>query len=87
MENDVQLVITALADQLRAEIAASGKSMAAVSREIDVHYQTLFRYAHGKRDIPYSVIVKVGRAIGVSPAVIMSRAEDRLLQRTASAVH
>ena len=79
MDSETESVVKAIADQMRAEIAACGKTITSVARETGIHYQSLYRYMHGTRDIPASIIVKVAGSVGVEPSLIMSRAYERLI--------
>lgn len=45
---------------------------------IDMDKTVLHRYLHGTRDIPSSVLKRIAVAIGVTPAVILDRAEQRM---------
>jgi len=67
----------ALADQVRAEIAAAGMSGRALSQGIGIANPTLSRYLNGSRDMPVSVLVRIGQYVGVPPAVIFERAYER----------
>lgn len=70
--------LRAVGQQLRAEIAASGRSAASVARMIDMDKTVLHRYLHGTRDIPSTTLKRIAAAIGVSPATILERAEQRM---------
>jgi len=70
--------LQAVGQQLRAEIAASGRSAAAVARMIDMDKSVLHRYLHGRRDIPSTVLKRICAAIGIAPAVVLDRAEQRM---------
>lgn len=70
--------LQAVGQQLRAEIAASGRSAASVARLIGMDKSVLHRYLHGTRDIPSTVLKRICSAIGISPAVVLQRAEQRM---------
>ncbi|MGP5376326.1 helix-turn-helix domain-containing protein [Brachybacterium alimentarium] len=69
--------LTAVGQQLRAEIAAAGTSAKKISEKISMDRTTLHRYLHGQRDIPLSALVRIAGGIGVDPAVVLDRAEER----------
>lgn len=70
--------LRAVGQQLRAEIAASGRSAAAVARMAGMDKTVLHRYLHGTRDIPSTTLKRICAAIGISPAVVLDRAEQRM---------
>ncbi|MGP5483905.1 helix-turn-helix domain-containing protein [Brachybacterium alimentarium] len=76
--NEDEKYLQAVGQQLRAEIAASGRSAASVARMIDMDKTVLHRYLHGTRDIPSTALKRICAAIGVSPAVVLERAEQRM---------
>jgi len=68
----------AVGRQLRAEIAASRSSVAAMARTIGVARSALDNYVTGKRAIPIPVVYAVCAAAGIEPHVLLARAEERL---------
>lgn len=70
--------LKAVGQQLRAEIAASGRSAAAVARMADMDRTVLHRYLHGTRDIPSTALKRICAAIGIAPAIVLDRAEQRM---------
>lgn len=68
----------AVGRQLRAEIAASRSSIAAMAREIGIARSALDNYVTGKRAIPVPVVYAVCAALEVEPHVLIARAEERL---------
>lgn len=69
--------LSAVGQQLRAEIAASGTSAKKISEKIGMDRTTLHRYLHGQRDIPLSALVRITSGIGIDPAIVLDRAEER----------
>lgn len=67
----------ALGRQIRAEIAAGGSSIAAMSRTINVARSTLDNYVTGERAIPVTVAYAICESLRISPADVVRRAEDR----------
>lgn len=68
----------AVGRQLRAEIAASRSSIAAMARTIGTARSALDNYVTGKRAIPVPVVYSICAALGVEPHVLLARAEERL---------
>lgn len=69
----------AVGRQMRAEIAASRSSIAAMARDIGVARSALDNYVTGKRAIPVPIVYAVCAAVGIDPHVLLARAEERLL--------
>ena len=68
----------AVGRQLRAEIAASRSSIAAMARSISIARSALDNYVTGKRAIPVPVVYAVCATLGLEPHVLIARAEERL---------
>lgn len=68
----------AVGRQMRAEIAASRSSIAAMARSISIARSALDNYVTGKRAIPIPVVYAVCADLGVEPHVLLARAEERL---------
>lgn len=68
----------AVGRQMRAEIAASRSSIAAMARSIGIARSALDNYVTGKRAIPVPVVYAVCADLGVVPHVLLARAEERL---------
>lgn len=78
METPGELFNAAVGRQLRAEIAAGGSSIAAMSREIGIARSGLDNYVAGRRAIPVPVLYRVCVVLDVEPHVVLARAEERL---------
>lgn len=78
METPADQFNAAVGRQLRAEIAASRSSIAAMARDIGYARSALDNYVTGKRSIPVPVVYAVCAELGIAPHVLVSRAEDRL---------
>jgi transcriptional regulator with XRE-family HTH domain len=68
---------------MRAEIAASRSSIAAMARDIGIARSALDNYVTGKRAIPVPVVYAVCAALDLEPHVLFARAEERLTAATA----
>ncbi len=78
METPADLFNAAVGRQLRAEIAASRSSIAAMARTIGIARSALDNYVTGKRAIPVPIVYAVCAAVDLEPHVLLSRAEERL---------
>ena len=78
METPADHFNAAVGRQLRAEIAASRSSIAAMARTIGIARSALDNYVTGKRAIPVPVVYSVCAALDVQPHVLLARAEERL---------
>lgn len=68
----------ALGRQIRAEIAASGNSIAGAARDLGIARSALDNYVNGKRGIPASIAYEVALLLGLDPHTLIVRAEERL---------
>lgn len=68
----------AMAEQLRAERAASGLTYKQLASATDLHEQTLMKYLKGLRDIPTTAVIAMAEAFDISPAELMRRAVERI---------
>lgn len=68
----------AVGRQMRAEIAASRSSIAAMARSIGIARSALDNYVTGKRAIPVPVVYAVCADLALEPHVLLARAEERL---------
>ena len=79
METPADHFNAAVGRQLRAEIAASRSSIAAMARTIGIARSALDNYVTGKRAIPVPIVYSVCAELDLQPHVLLSRAEERLL--------
>jgi len=68
----------ALATQIKVELVERGMDQKGLADAIDIESATLSRYMTGKRSMPMPTLFKVAGALGLSPRVLMERAEARL---------
>ncbi len=68
----------AVATVIRMEMAAAGLSQAKLGTAAGVGREAMSNYLLGKRDMPFSVLVKVSDALGLSPRALFELAETRL---------
>lgn len=84
MRTEADRFNAALGRQIRAEIAAGGSSIAAMSRAINVARSTLDNYVTGERAIPVTVAYAICEELNISPADVIRRAEDRFRSEESS---
>lgn len=63
--------------QLKAEIAAKGRSIRNVAAELGVDYTTLFKWVTGKSQIRLQTVFDVLAVLGVDPAQFFTRVQER----------
>jgi transcriptional regulator with XRE-family HTH domain len=71
---------TALSTQIKVELAERGMDQKDLADAVGVERATLSRYMTGKRSMPMPTFFKVAEALGVSPRVLMERAEARIAE-------
>lgn len=69
---------TAIATQIRVELAENGMEQRDLAEAVGIESATLSRYMTGKRSMPMPTFFRVAGALGLSPQVLMQRAEARL---------
>ena len=74
---DASALIAALGRQIAAERTAAGHSLRDFSELSGVSVESLHRYEHGKRDIPYGTLQKIAAALNMRPSALMLAAEER----------
>lgn len=65
--------------ELKGAIGAHGRSVRSVSADIGVHHTTMSGYFNGSRMLPADTFNDACESIGVTPALLVERAYDRLL--------
>ncbi|WP_155854315.1 helix-turn-helix domain-containing protein [Arthrobacter sp. MA-N2] len=70
----------AVATVIKMEMAAAGMSQAKLGASAGVGREAMSNYLRGNRDMPFSVLVKVAAALGLSPRGLFELAEARLQQ-------
>lgn len=69
---------TAIAAQIRVELAEREMEQRELATAVGIESATLSRYMTGKRSMPMPTFFAVAEALGLSPRVLMERAEARL---------
>lgn len=73
--NDIQ---SAMAVQIKAEMAAKDWKQADLASASGIPTSTLSRYMKGERDIPLPVFADIAQALGLSMVELAIRAQRRL---------
>jgi transcriptional regulator with XRE-family HTH domain len=68
----------ALATQIKVELVERSMDQKALAAAIGIESATLSRYMTGKRSMPMPTFFSVAEALGLSPRVLMERAEARI---------
>lgn len=64
--------------QLRAEIAAAGKSQKDVATAADLPYVSFVRYMRGERPMTLRTLKSILGVLGVEPATFYARVQERV---------
>lgn len=78
MGNYGQDIQSAIAVQIKAEMAAKGWKQSELAKRADINTSTLHRYLAGDRDIPLPVFVGIADALELSYLELAARAQRRL---------
>lgn len=78
MGNYGQDIQSAIAVQIKAEMAAKGWKQAELAKRAGINTSTLHRYLAGDRDIPLPVFVGIADALGITYLELAARAQRRL---------
>ena len=73
--NDIQ---SAMAVQIKAEMAARDWKQSDLAHASSIPTSTLHRYLSGARDIPLPVFADIAKALGLSMLELAARAQRRL---------
>lgn len=79
MQQSAELLVLAIGRQIRVEMTSKDMTQQQLADAIGIERATLSRYLNGK-PMPLMVYLRVAEALGLSPQVLMLRAEDRVGQ-------
>lgn len=68
----------AMALQIRAELKAAGMMQSEFAEGLGLERATVNRYLQGRRSINLGTFARMADVLGVSPSVLLSRAQERL---------
>lgn len=78
MESYGERLEAALATQIKVELVERGLDQKDLAEAAGMDRVSLSRYMTGKRSMPMPTFFKVAEALGLSPRVLMERAEARV---------
>lgn len=78
MTNYEEHLDSALATQIKVELAERDMTQTDLAAAIGVGRPALNRYMKGHQSMPMPTFCKVARVLGLSPAELMTRAVDRV---------
>lgn len=76
--NNFEGLEASLATQIKVELVERGMDQKTLAERVSIHPVTLTKYMKGQRSIPMPVFFDIAEALGISPRVLMERAEARL---------
>ena len=71
------VMAAALGRQIAAERVAAGMSQTKLAELIGIHKNSLIRYENADRDMPWTSIEAVARALGLKTSALVLAAEER----------
>ncbi|AYN58111.1 immunity repressor [Arthrobacter phage Judy] len=71
---------SALVHQIKVELVERGLDQKDLAAMVEVNRVTMSHYMTGKRSIPMPTFFRVAEALGLTPRVLMERAEARIPQ-------
>jgi transcriptional regulator with XRE-family HTH domain len=85
MNNAFEGLEAALATQIKVELVERGMDQKTLSERVGIHPVTMTKYLKNQRSMPIPVLIDIASTLGVSPRVLMQRAEARLRTATQTA--
>lgn len=85
METYGEKLELAISKQIAVELVERDMDQKALAEAVGVERATMNRYMKGHRSMPMPVFFKVAEALGVTPQVLMQRAEARIHQEAQTA--
>ncbi len=78
MTNVFEGLEAALATQVKVELLERGLDQKTLAERVGIHPVTMTKYLKNQRSMPLPVLIDIASELGVSPRVLMQRAEARL---------
>lgn len=69
-----------LATQIKIELVERGMDQKSLAEMAGIHPVTMTHYLKGKRSMPMPTFFRVAEALGLTPKVLMERAETRIAE-------
>lgn len=76
--NNFEGLEASLATQIKVELVEANMDQKTLAERVGIHPVTLTKYMKNQRSIPLPVLIDIAVALGLSPRVLMERAEARL---------
>lgn len=70
----------AVATQIRVEMVSRDMEQLELAEKVGINRVTMNRYLKGHSSMPMPIFFRVAEALGLSPRVLMERAEARIAQ-------
>jgi transcriptional regulator with XRE-family HTH domain len=83
MTNAFEGLEAALATQIKVELVERGLDQKTLAERVGIHPVTMTKYLKNQRVMPVSTLFEIAGALGLSPRVLMQRAEARVARPTA----
>ncbi|WP_324644200.1 helix-turn-helix transcriptional regulator [Pseudarthrobacter sp. LT1] len=78
MDNAFEGLEAALSTQIKVELAENGMDQKTLAERVGIHPVTMTKYLKNQRNMPVNVLFEIAGALGLSPRVLMERAEARI---------
>jgi len=78
MNNAFEGLEAALATQIKVELVERGLDQKTLAERVGIHPVTMTKYLKNQRSMPMPVLIDISATFGISPRVLMQRAEARL---------
>lgn len=85
MSNNFEGLEAALAIQIKVELLERGLDQKTLAERVGIHQVTMTKYLKNQRSMPLPVLIDIASALGVSPRMLMQRAEARIQSKSQTA--
>lgn len=83
MTNAFEGLEAALATQIKVELVERGLDQKTLAERVGIHPVTMTKYLKNQRTMPVTTLFDIAAALGISPRLLMQRAESRISRPTA----
>ena len=78
MTNAFEGLEAALATQIKVELVERGLDQKTLAERVGIHAVTMTKYLKNQRSMPLPVLIDIASVLGISPRMLMQRAEARI---------
>lgn len=78
MNNHFEGLEAALATQVKVELVERGLDQKTLAERVGIHPVTMTKYLKNQRSMPIPVLIDIASVLGLSPRMLMQRAEARI---------